>query len=78
MYSIVIVVNTANTAENKTKFFVCLFKQNKRAVLHQTHYVELLVVVDNERVSHVNLIKSSLFSLSDGYVTLREMSDSSS
>lgn len=41
--------------------FVCLSKQQKRAVLHQTHYVELLMVVDNERVSHVYLASTFLF-----------------
>uniref|UniRef100_A0A8C1Q1Y0 ADAM metallopeptidase domain 9 n=1 Tax=Cyprinus carpio TaxID=7962 RepID=A0A8C1Q1Y0_CYPCA len=36
----------------KIKLNVCLSKQKKRAVLHQTHYVELLLVVDHERVSY--------------------------
>ncbi len=50
----------------KIKLNVCLSKQKKRAVLHQTHYVELLMVVDNERVSYVNLAASfTIFPLSD-------------
>lgn len=28
--------------------------QVKRAVLHKTHYVELLLVVDNDRVRHTH------------------------
>uniref|UniRef100_A0A672MYT9 Disintegrin and metalloproteinase domain-containing protein 9-like n=1 Tax=Sinocyclocheilus grahami TaxID=75366 RepID=A0A672MYT9_SINGR len=38
--------------ELKIKLNVCLSKQKKRAVLHQTHYVELLMVVDNERFNY--------------------------
>lgn len=43
------------TTECRCEVCVCVF-QTKRAVLHKTHYVELMLVVDNDRVSQTEYL----------------------
>lgn len=40
--------------------WINLILQMKRAILHQTHYVELLLVVDNDRVRHTDTLGCQL------------------
>lgn len=44
-------VNTHTHTHTQNLCSLFFVFQMKRAVLHQTHYVELLLVVDNERVN---------------------------